>query len=73
MSSTVSGGSWSERLRYRLYGLAFLVVVVLLVLLMLAQYNQAFTPVYRVTVKSDRTGLQLVPHSDVKVRGLIVG
>jgi phospholipid/cholesterol/gamma-HCH transport system substrate-binding protein len=73
MSSTVSGGSWTERLRYRLYGLAFLIVVVLLVLLMLAQYNQAFTPVYRVTVNSDRAGLQLVPHSDVKVRGLIVG
>jgi phospholipid/cholesterol/gamma-HCH transport system substrate-binding protein len=73
MSSTVSGGSWSERLRYRLYGLAFLIVVILLVLLMLAQYNKAFTPVYRVTVNSDRAGLQLVPHSDVKVRGLIVG
>lgn len=73
MSSSVSGGSWSERLRYRLYGLAFLIVVVLLVLLMLAQYNKAFTPVDRVTVKSDRAGLQLVPHSDVKVRGLIVG
>jgi phospholipid/cholesterol/gamma-HCH transport system substrate-binding protein len=73
MSSTVSGGSWSERVRYRLYGLAFVLVVVLLVLLMLAQYNQAFKPVYRVTVNSDRAGLQLVPHSDVKVRGLIVG
>jgi phospholipid/cholesterol/gamma-HCH transport system substrate-binding protein len=70
---TVSAGSWPERLRYRLYGLAFLIVVVMLVLLMLAQYNQAFTPVYHVTVNSDRAGLQLVPHSDVKVRGLIVG
>ena len=70
---TVSAGSWAERLRYRLYGLAFLIVVVVLVLLMLAQYNQAFTPVCHVTVNSDRAGLQLVPHSDVKVRGLIVG
>jgi phospholipid/cholesterol/gamma-HCH transport system substrate-binding protein len=70
---TGTAGSWSERVRYRLYGLAFVVVVVLLVLLMLAQYNQAFKPVYRVTVNSDRAGLQLVPHSDVKVRGLIVG
>jgi phospholipid/cholesterol/gamma-HCH transport system substrate-binding protein len=66
-------GSWSERLRYRLYGLAFVLVVVLLVVLMIAQYNKAFTPVYHVTVDSDRAGLQLVPHSDVKVRGLIVG
>ncbi|MCW2943612.1 MAG: virulence factor Mce family protein [Actinoallomurus sp.] len=69
----MSFGSWSERWRYRVYGLAFVLVVVLLVVLMLAQYNQAFTPVYRVTVNSDRAGLQLVPHSDVKVRGLIVG
>jgi phospholipid/cholesterol/gamma-HCH transport system substrate-binding protein len=69
----MTAGSWSERVRYRLYGLAFLVVVVALVLLMLAQYNQAFRPVYHVTVDSDRAGLQLVPHSDVKVRGLIVG
>ena len=44
-----------------------------LVLLMLAQYNQAFRSVDRVTVESDRAGLQLLPHSDVKVRGLIVG
>ncbi len=65
--------SIGERFRYRLYGLAFVLVVVMLVMLMLAQYNQAFTPVYHVTVNSDRAGLQLVPHSDVKVRGLIVG
>jgi phospholipid/cholesterol/gamma-HCH transport system substrate-binding protein len=73
VSHTPPSGSWSDRLRYRLYGLAFVLVVVLLVVLMIAQYNKAFTPVYHVTVDSDRAGLQLVPHSDVKVRGLIVG
>jgi virulence factor Mce-like protein len=75
MSSTGTSvfGSWPERWRYRFYGLLFVLVVILLVVLMLAQYNQAFTPVYHVTVRSDRAGLQLVPHSDVKVRGLIVG
>jgi phospholipid/cholesterol/gamma-HCH transport system substrate-binding protein len=73
VSYTPPFGSWSERLRYRLYGLAFVLVVLLLVVLMVAQYNKAFTPVYHVTVDSDRAGLQLVPHSDVKVRGLIVG
>jgi phospholipid/cholesterol/gamma-HCH transport system substrate-binding protein len=66
-------GSWSERLRYRLYGLVAMAVVIGLVLLMLAQYNQTFKSVYHVTVNSDRAGLQLLPHSDVKVRGLIVG
>ncbi|GAA4483327.1 MCE family protein [Actinoallomurus oryzae] len=69
----MTAGSWSERLRYRLYGLVFMIIVIVLVLLMLAQYNQAFKSVYHVTVNSDRAGLQLVPHSDVKVRGLIVG
>ncbi len=73
MSSATSSGSLATRVRYRLYGLAFVIVVIVLVLLMLAQYNQAFKTVDRVTVDSDRAGLQLVPHSDVKVRGLIVG
>ncbi len=66
-------GTMGERWRYRAYGLVFVLVVIVLVMLMLAQYNQAFTPAYRVTVNSDRAGLQLLPHSDVKVRGLIVG
>ncbi len=65
--------SIAERIRYRFYGLLFVLVVILLVLLMLAQYNQTFKPVLHVRVDSDRAGLQLVPHSDVKVRGLIVG
>lgn len=65
--------AWGERWRYRAYGLVFVLVVIVLVMLMLAQYNQAFTPALRVTVDSDRAGLQLLPHSDVKVRGLIVG
>lgn len=75
MSSLVAPpfGSWSERWRYRLFGVAFILVALLLVVLMVEQYNKAFTPVDHVTVKSDRAGLQLVAHSDVKVRGLIVG
>lgn len=73
MSSVSPSGSFSERLRYRLYGLIFVLVVILLAALMVAQYDKAFTPVYHVTVDSDRAGLQLVPHSDVKIRGLIVG
>jgi phospholipid/cholesterol/gamma-HCH transport system substrate-binding protein len=63
----------SARWRHRFFGLAFILVVVLLAGLLVEQYNQAFTPVLRVTVDSDRAGLQLLPHSDVKVRGLIVG
>jgi phospholipid/cholesterol/gamma-HCH transport system substrate-binding protein len=63
----------SQRVRYRLYGLAFMLVVAMLLALTVAMFNKAFTPVIRVTVRSDRAGLQLLPRSDVKVRGLIVG
>ena len=38
-----------------------------------ALFNKSFTPVDQVTVRTERAGLQLLPHSDVKVRGLIVG
>ncbi len=63
------GGS----LRPRLYGVAFLLVCTLLVVLCIAFYQRAFTPVVKIKFLSDRAGLQLLEHSDVKIRGLIVG
>ncbi|GAA4234071.1 MCE family protein [Actinomadura meridiana] len=63
----------SERIRYRVLGLAMLLVIALLLALTVALFNKSFTPVTRVTVDAERAGLQLLPHSDVKVRGLIVG
>jgi phospholipid/cholesterol/gamma-HCH transport system substrate-binding protein len=66
-------GSLSTRSRYRLYGLAFLLVAVLAGAMLVAVYNKAFTPFVAVTLRSDRAGLQLLPTSDVKIRGLIVG
>ncbi|MFI0370356.1 MCE family protein [Actinomadura sp. 1N219] len=63
----------SERIRYRLLGTAMVIVIGLLLALTVAFYNKAFTPVTEVTVDAERAGLQLLPHSDVKVRGLIVG
>jgi phospholipid/cholesterol/gamma-HCH transport system substrate-binding protein len=59
--------------RFRLYGVIFLLVVGLLLALTVALYQKRFTPVVHVTLRSDRAGLQLLPRSDVKVRGLIVG
>ncbi|GAA0548950.1 MCE family protein [Actinomadura livida] len=50
-----------------------MLVIVLLLALTVALFNKAFTPVTEVTVRTERAGLQLLPHSDVKVRGLIVG
>ncbi|MFD2090168.1 MCE family protein [Blastococcus deserti] len=60
-------------IRTRLQGLAFLVVLALLLGLSVATYNNAFTEVARVTLETDTAGNQLQEASDVKVRGVIVG
>ncbi|WP_100500046.1 MCE family protein [Geodermatophilus chilensis] len=60
-------------LRRRLQGLAFLVVIALLLGLSVALYTKAFTEVARVTLETDSVGNQLQEASDVKVRGVLVG
>ncbi len=60
-------------IRRRLQGLAFLVVLALLLGLTVALYNKAFTDFARVTLEADTAGNQLQEASDVKVRGMIVG
>ena len=60
-------------IRRRLQGLAFLVVLALLVGLSVAAYQKAFTEVARVTLETDTVGNQLQEASDVKIRGVIVG
>ena len=60
-------------IRTRVQGLAFLVVLALLLGLSVATYNKAFTEVARVTLETDTAGNQLQEASDVKVRGVIVG
>ncbi|WP_103937813.1 MCE family protein [Thermomonospora echinospora] len=63
----------SQQARYRVYGLAMMLVIVLLLVLAVALFNKALTPAVHVKVHTQRAGLQLLPRSDVKVRGLIVG
>jgi len=58
---------------YKLYGAMMLAVIAGLVTLSLLLFNRVFTPATYVTVHIKRAGLQLLPGSDVKVRGLIVG
>src|SRR3954453_16978742 len=58
---------------YKMYGVLLLVVAAALVALSILQFNQAFTPAEHVTVHIGRAGLQLLPGSDVKERGIIVG
>jgi phospholipid/cholesterol/gamma-HCH transport system substrate-binding protein len=62
-----------QRWRFRLLGASMVVVIALLLALTVALFNKALTPVTKVTVDAERAGLQLLPRSDVKVRGLIVG
>ncbi|MBB5954825.1 virulence factor Mce-like protein [Saccharothrix tamanrassetensis] len=60
-------------IRRRLLGVVFLAVIALFLTLTVALYNDAFTEVVKVTLKTDRVGNQLLPASDVKVRGMVVG
>jgi virulence factor Mce-like protein len=60
-------------IRRRVQGLAFLVVLALLLGLSVALYKKAFTDVAHVTLETDTAGSQLQEASDVKVRGVIVG
>ncbi|HET6209371.1 MAG TPA: MCE family protein [Jatrophihabitans sp.] len=61
------------KLRLRAYGLIFLAVLAGLVGLSVAAYQQVFTKVTMVTLDTDHTGAQLIPQSDVKLRGIVVG
>ncbi|HEY2042108.1 MAG TPA: MCE family protein [Jatrophihabitans sp.] len=69
----MAGRSVAPKLRKRLAGLVFLVVLAGLLSLSVAAYQQKFTKVTLVTLDTDHTGAQLLPQSDVKLRGIIVG
>ncbi|GGT71643.1 MULTISPECIES: MCE family protein [Streptomyces] len=60
-------------IRLRLYGIVFVTFIALLLSLSVAVYQQAFTPVVRITLEADTLGNQLEPRADVKLRGLLVG
>ncbi|MGM1059121.1 MCE family protein [Saccharothrix sp. Mg75] len=60
-------------LKRRLLGVVFLAVIALFLTFTVALYNDAFTKVVKVTLKTDRVGNQLLVDSDVKVRGMVVG
>jgi phospholipid/cholesterol/gamma-HCH transport system substrate-binding protein len=63
----------SERLRYQIYGLIFLVIAAMFVVASVAFYRKTFTPVVPVTLETDHVGNQLRTGADVKLRGLLVG
>lgn len=63
----------TERRRYQIYGLIFLVIAGMFVVLSIAFYRKTFTPIVPVTLETDHVGNQLRTGADVKLRGLIVG
>ncbi|WP_405805116.1 MCE family protein [Streptomyces sp. NBC_00210] len=69
----IPGPALARSTRLRLYGIAFLVVMALLLSLSVAVYQQMFTSVVRITLEADTIGNQLDPRADVKLRGLLVG
>jgi phospholipid/cholesterol/gamma-HCH transport system substrate-binding protein len=62
-----------ERMRNRLYGVVFAVVLALLGWLAIALYDKDFTPVALVNLQTRRAGLELNTQADVKIRGVLVG
>ncbi|MEV8206219.1 MCE family protein [Streptomyces sp. NPDC079189] len=69
----IPGPTLARGTRLRLYGVAFLAVMALLLSLSVAVYQQVFTSVVRITLEADTLGNQLDPRADVKLRGLMVG
>lgn len=66
-------GERAETLRRRVVGAVFISVIVLFLASTVAAYQKVFTPAVNVLLRTDRVGNQLLPPSDVKVRGLVVG
>ncbi len=62
-----------RKLGVRLAGVAFCLVLVLLVDLSVRVYNKEFTESVSVTLRTDHVGNQLRQNSDVKARGVLVG
>jgi phospholipid/cholesterol/gamma-HCH transport system substrate-binding protein len=59
--------------RFHLLGTAFAVAVVLFVVACVGAYNGWFRDTAPVTLRIERAGLQLLPGSDVKMRGILLG
>jgi phospholipid/cholesterol/gamma-HCH transport system substrate-binding protein len=62
-----------DRLKLRLYALILIAIVVGFVVLCGAAYRQDFTDTVPVTIRADRTGLQMYPGNRVQMRGVDVG
>ena len=62
-----------HRLRYSLYGVAFIIGLAVVVVLAILQYNRAFSSKSTVHLESSRAGLLLDDGAAVKLRGVTIG
>ena len=69
----MSTRSLAHAMRFRLFGIAFLVLLMFFVWLTYAIFTKKFVDYVPVSLKTSSIGLQLPALADVKVRGLIVG
>lgn len=65
--------SAAVKARRRLTGIAFLLVLCLLVWLSIAVYQKRFTDVATVRLRTNSVGNEMHPHADVKLRGRVIG
>ncbi|MFG1789956.1 MCE family protein [Nocardia sp. NPDC049149] len=73
MSRGVQAWRSTAKLRVRVLGIAFFVVVALFLWTTIAIYNKAFTKTVDVDLVTDSVGNALTKNADVKVRGITVG
>ncbi len=73
MSAPPLSRSSAEARRLRLVGVAWLVLLALMVLLSVATYNKAFDGHVTASIETPRTGMQLNVGGDVRMNGAIVG
>ncbi len=73
MNRTSNGFRVAVMIEHRVFGVAFLALLVLFGWLTFAIFGKKFTDFVPVTLESTKTGLQLPESADVKIRGVIVG
>ncbi|QIS15999.1 MCE family protein [Nocardia arthritidis] len=71
--SSVQAWRATEKLRVRLLGIAFFVIVALFLWTTIAIYNKTFTDTVKVNLITDTVGNALTRNAEVKVRGVSVG
>ncbi len=73
MGRSAHAGLLSESARRRVSALILLAIIALLVMLTIAMYANSFTATAPVTLRADRSGLQMRPGNLVQLRGVDVG